>query len=48
MGKLNFSKSSGYTPGMYASTRAGNAPEDTGAGTAGSGTDRSFTGRYGQ
>ena len=33
---------------MYASTRIGAAPEDTGAGTAGGGTDRSFNGRYGQ
>ncbi len=32
---------------MYAS-RSGAAPEETGAATAGSGTDRSFNSRYGQ
>jgi hypothetical protein len=47
MTKLNLPRTSGYTPGMYASTRTAAAPEDTGAVTAGSGTDRSFNSRYG-
>lgn len=48
MSKLNLPRQSAYTPGMYAS-RGGAAPDETGAGTVGSGTDRSFNnGRYGQ
>lgn len=49
MTKLNLPRQSGYTPGMYASTRMGAAQEDNGAATTGSGTDRSFNNsRYGQ
>ena len=50
MSKLNLpQRTSGYQPGMYASTRVGVQPEEPGANTAGSGTDRSFNaGRYGQ
>lgn len=46
MTKLNLPRQSGYTPGMYASTRTGAAPDDKEP--TGNGTDRSFNSRYGQ